>query len=155
MADVKINQSKFTLGDSGLKISNDDIATPNEYVSIVHDEDDALTTVGSGNRVTNHESPIYLNDGTNGIGIYYYDFPADSAGYGFVLVGDAEEYARFHWARDNTVTLINNSANVSGTEVGGDFCIFDNTTNVRISNLLGAPVRILLDVHYTESLVAP
>lgn len=166
MGEVKIHNGKFTLGDSGLKILSGNLADSDEYISIVHDEVDALTIIGKGNRITNHEDPMYLSDGTNLDGTYMYSFPANSVGYGFVLVGDAEEYARFMWDRDNTVTLLNNSTNVANSASDTDFCICevspirgddDGTFPAAVSllNLMGSTKRVIFDVHYSEALVAP
>ena len=156
MAEININGRKHTLGDDGLKSGTGDPDAPEEHISVIHDEDDSLTVIGKGSRITNHLDPVYLNDGDAKAGIYYYDLPADSWGYGFLLVGDAEEYARFMWGRDNSVTLLNNSTNVSTTEDdGGNVCIFDNTTSVRIVNLLGLPKRMIFDLHVSESWLSP
>lgn len=61
------------------------------------------------------------------------------SGISFIVVGSFEEWAIFGHGTDGTVTLIQNSANVTTTQGNaGTFNIYDNGTGVSIENKLGA-----------------
>jgi len=142
MATVKINNGRCVFGDNGFEVNSGDADSPEEYMAIVHDTDDALKTIGKGSEIIIHEDPTILADDG------FVDLPAGTAGRGFILVGDAEEHVDFSWASDDTVTLIDNSANVAATDSDTDFCIFDNSGNVRIRNRLGTAKRIVFNGSY-------
>jgi len=114
-----------------------------EWVSDAHNQTDAVKGIGSGSHVTHHAAPTEIADEAE------FDLPANSAGWGHVLVGDAEEYAHFVWGSDEVVDLISNSANVVTTDTNTKFCIFDNTGKVSIKNRLGAAKKVMFDYHYT------
>jgi len=150
MSDVRFNNSKFICDNNGFKITNDDIVSPEQHVLLNHDSSNVLKTIGSGSDLYSHLIPTELaNDGS-------FDLVADSAGFGTILVGDSEEHVIFTWARDNTITLVDNSANVMEIDYGaGYFSVFDNTTSVRVLNRLGSAKKIISDIHYTELPIAP
>jgi hypothetical protein len=114
-----------------------------EWVSQTHNQTDAVKGIGKGGHVTNHASPVNLADDGS------FDLPNASAGFGFVMAGDGEEYVQFTWTSAAVVTLIDNSANVVNTDTDTNLCIFDNGTAVRVRNRLGAAKDIVFDYHYT------
>jgi hypothetical protein len=114
-----------------------------EWVSKTHNQTDAFEGIGSGSRVTEHETPVELADDGS------FDLPAASAGFCSLIVGDTEEYAQFAWDSTATVTLIVNSTNVVATDTDTKFCIFDNGTSVRVRNRLGAAKKVVFDYHFT------
>ncbi|MDC1299927.1 hypothetical protein N8Z24_00310 [bacterium] len=148
MTEVKYNNNKYICGEDDFKITNGDDSEDN-YVSLAHDEVNAVREIGYGSEIVNHSLPLSMSDDG------YFDLPAESAGYGFFLVGDGEEYAEVYWSTDNTVTLIDNSTNVAVTDSDTDFCIFDNTTSIRVRNRLGTAKNVVFDYSYTELPVAP
>jgi len=75
-----------------------------------------------------------------------YDLPDNSAGFGFVFVGDGEEYAQFFWTSAEVVTLLASSANVVTTDTDTKFCIFDNTGKVSIKNRLGFAKNVIIEI---------
>lgn len=149
MAEVKFNNNKVISDSNGLTITNDNQDFPARKVVINHDEDCALETIGVGNDLVSELFPSEMVDDG------YIDLEADSAGFGNIMVGDDDENLIFTWARDNTVTLVDNSTNVAATDSDTDFCVFDNTSNVRIRNRLGSAKKVLFDIHYTELPIAP
>lgn len=114
-----------------------------QWVSSSHNQANAIKGIGKGGHVTRHELPVELPDDNS------FNLPIATAGFGFIIVGDAEEYAQFSWTSNAVVTLINNSANVVNTDTDTNFCIFDAGTVVRVRNRLGAAKKIVLDYHYT------
>lgn len=71
------------------------------------------------------------------------------AGFGFVQIGDNQEYAQFVFTAAGVVTLIHNSANAVNTDTDGNLCIFDNGSGIAIRNRLGNDLTIRLDVNYS------
>jgi hypothetical protein len=59
-------------------------------------------------------------------------------GFGFVQVGDNEEWALFSWSSDCTINLIQNSTNVVTTDTDEKFCILDAGDHVDFKNRLGS-----------------
>ncbi|MDC1299926.1 hypothetical protein N8Z24_00305 [bacterium] len=149
MADVKINNNKYILGEDDFKITDGEALSDN-YVSLSHDEDNSLVEVGLGSKVTNYSLPLILNNEET------FEFPEDSVGYGFVLVGDGEEYTKFYWEEDGTVDLINETTNVVNTDTIGNFCIYDVTsTSVGLKNRLGTAKKVLLNYSCTQDITPP
>lgn len=68
----------------------------------------------------------------------YLDIPNNSYGFGMVMIGDNEEYARFRFSSNGTVTILEQTTNVDSNDTDGNLCIYDNGTNVRIKNRLGS-----------------
>jgi len=119
------------------------VTATDQWLSHAHNVTDAVKGIGTGSHVTHHAAPTEIADEAE------FDLPANSAGWGHVLVGDAEEYAHFVWGSDEVVDLISNSANVVTTDTNTKFCIFDNTGKVSIKNRLGAAKKVMFDYHYT------
>jgi hypothetical protein len=116
-----------------------------EWISFAHNQIDFVEGIGAGSKVTEHVTPVSLaDDGT-------FDLPDVSAGFGTILVDDGEEFATFYWKTDGTVTLVANSSNVVSSNTDTKFCIFDNGTQVRVSNRLGAAKTVMFDYHFTTS----
>jgi hypothetical protein len=118
-------------------------AGANHWWSQTHNQTDAVKGIGKGGHVTNHAAPVSLADDAS------FDLPANSTGFGFLIVGDSEEYAYFTWSSTETVTLVQNSANVVTTDTDTKFCIFNNTGKVSIKNRLGTAKEVVFDYHYT------
>lgn len=143
MADIKVNNGKYIFGETEFKATNGDPDNADQYLAVKHDATDGVFGVGVGFDKNNYSIPLVLADDG------YFDIPAGTAGYGFILVGDADEWAKFSWADDNTVTLLDNSTNVVAADTDGNLAIFDNTTSVRIRNRLGSAKRVLFEYVYT------
>lgn len=114
-----------------------------QWLSSAHNQTDKVSGIGKGGHVTNHEAPVDLADDGS------FDLPDATAGFGFIIAGDGEEYVQFSWTSAAVVTLINNSANVVNTDTDTNLCVFDNGTTVRVRNRLGAAKKIMFDYHYT------
>lgn len=71
-----------------------------------------------------------------------------NGGWGFVKVGDGEEYAQFIYTSAGVVTLIVNSANVVNTDTAAKFCIFDGGLVPTIKNNLGVAKAVELVFYY-------
>lgn len=121
-----------------------------QWLSLAHNQTDAIKGIGSGSKLTNHEAPTELAvDGS-------YDLPDASSGFGRITAGDSAHYTDFYWTEAAGVTLVNNTANVAATDTGassGDLCIFDNGTTVRITNRTVAALKIMFDLNYSTSMV--
>jgi len=131
--------------DPTIRIQSADATSVDQYTAIQHNQTDSKEIIGTGGRVTNHGAPVNLSDDAS------FDLPDSSAGFGFFIVGDGEEYAQISWTSAAVVTLINNSANVAATDSDTNFCFFDNGTAVRVRNRLGSPKTVTFDYHYTTS----
>jgi len=68
--------------------------------------------------------------------------PRGLNGFGFVQVGDNEEYAWFTFNREADVTLVSNSANVVNTDTDAKFCIIDGGGYVALKNRLGSSKKV-------------
>jgi hypothetical protein len=77
-----------------------------------------------------------------------YDLPNATSGFGFVQIGDNQEWAQIAWKTDGTVTLVANSANVINSDTDGNLCIFDNGSQVRIKNRLGSVLNLKISIYY-------
>lgn len=144
MAETKINNGKYIFGDTTFKASNGDPDHLDQYFAVGHDGTDGLFEIGVGSDVNEHSIPISLADEE------YFDLPADTCGYGFIMVGDGEEWVNFAWDYANDVQLLSNSTNVDDADTADTLSIFDNTTTVRIKNNLGSAKRILFEYAYTS-----
>lgn len=69
-------------------------------------------------------------------------------GYGFAIAGDNDEYVKFVFKTDGTVTLVYNSANVVNTDTDTKFCIYNKSGNVAIKNRLGSEKAIRYEVDW-------
>jgi len=72
------------------------------------------------------------------------------AGWGFVQLGDGEEYGFISFKSDGTVTLIQNSANTVNTDTDTKFCIYDKGTGIAIKNRLGSTKRLAYSIKYIK-----
>lgn len=114
-----------------------------EWLSLAHNQTDAVRGIGSGSHVTNHQLPVDLADDAS------FDLPDATAGFGTLIVGDGEEYTQWHWTSAGVVTLVNPTANVVATDTDTNFCLFDNGTQVRVRNRLGSAKKVVFDYQYT------
>jgi len=145
MAEIRYNNGKYVFGESEFRVTNDEVDSTKHYREMSHDGDDGIFGIGSGSDKNNYTLPIVLSDDG------YFDLPAGSAGYGYILVGDSEEWVRFTWDGDNYVNLLGNSTNVDDADTDGTLAIFDNTSAVRVRNRLGTSKRIMFEYFYTEN----
>lgn len=139
---------ELTSGGSITSTANGNITiNPNGSGIIKLESDVELGTnkiiIETGNIGTEHTAPTELADSAS------FDLPDATAGFGFLIVGNSEEYAHFAWDSTGTVDLIANSANVVNTDTNTKFCIFDNGTTVRVRNRLGSAKKVVFDYHYT------
>jgi hypothetical protein len=114
-----------------------------QYRGLSHNTTDSYDQIGKGSEVVFHSAPVSVADEAS------FTLPDASTGYGFFLVGDAEEYAQITWASDGTVTLVSNSANVVTTDTDAKFCFIDGGTQVSVKNRLGAAKEVVFNYHYT------
>jgi hypothetical protein len=128
--------------DPTLRLQSSDATTPAQYVAKHHNQIDAKEIIGTGSEVVEHITPVELADDGS------FDLPDATAGFGFFLVGDSEEYAHIAWDSTGVVDLITNSANVVNTDTDTKFCIFDNGTQVRVRNRLGAAKKVVFKYNY-------
>ncbi|NLH60102.1 MAG: hypothetical protein GX452_01700 [Ignavibacteriales bacterium] len=72
------------------------------------------------------------------------------AGWGEIMIGDAQEWATFHFTSAGAVTLRTNSTNVSTTPFNANTLnIYDAGTNVAIQNYLSAgQLKVAINVKY-------
>jgi hypothetical protein len=104
----------------------------------------------------NYHKGIYKQIGTGSAGSIdysllddgYVDLEDSVKGWGFVQVGDNEEFSEFTFASDGTVTFGDSSTNIDNADTDGKFCIFDNGSNVRIKNRLGATKNIAVNINF-------
>jgi len=149
MVDIKVNDNKYIFGEDEFEATSGDYYAPEETCALSHDKVDALTRIGKGGKIHNLVEPIMLAADE------YVDLPAGSTGYGTVYAMLSGSWAHFYWASDNTVALVDSDGSIATIDDGPNLRIFDNTTSVRIKNSLGAAESILLDYHYTDTIVVP
>jgi len=77
------------------------------------------------------------------------DLPSGVSGWGYVHVGNDEEFARFTWSNDATVTLREATTNVIDMDVDTFLCIYDGGTNIKIKNRLGGSKTIRYLLYYS------
>jgi len=86
---------------------------------------------------------IILNDESEAV------IPANAT-WGFVLVGDNEEYAHFTVNNDaSVINLINYSVNVSATDTDGFFVIYNNGSGLTFKNRLGSTKTVTYNLSNT------
>ncbi len=85
----------------------------------------------------------------------YIDLPDSVQGFGFVFAGDFAEWGFFTNTAAGVVTPLTdtnsdtlNSANCVNTDTDAKLCVFDNGTNVRVRNRLGAAKEVLVIYYY-------
>lgn len=74
--------------------------------------------------------------------------PTGKTGWGFAMIGDAEEYGRFTFKADGTVTLLESSANTVSTDTDTKFCIYDAGAGIAIKNRLGAAKDVSYEIKF-------
>ena len=119
-----------------------DVAAVNHWAGFTHNDSDSKETIALGSKVTEHLNPVELADDAS------FDLPDATSGFGFFQVGDGEEYAQISWDSAGVVTLIVNSANVVNTDTDTNFCLFDNGTQVRVRNRLGAAKKVIFKYNH-------
>jgi len=72
-----------------------------------------------------------------------------TAGWGFAVIGDNQEYGQFTWTSAGVVTLVNNSANTVATDTDTKFCIYDAGSGIAIKNRLGSELTLRYELNYS------
>ena len=73
------------------------------------------------------------------------------AGWGFVMIGDQQEFSTFYFTAAGVVTLAGDaSANVTSTDTDGKLSIYDAGSGVAIKNRLGSTLTIAINVNYYD-----
>jgi len=145
------NQFKISNGTTSFIVSAD--CTINQDVGTTSTPTFSATTITNNltitsgkiinNGLTTDESSESVDDDA------YIDIAQGKTGFGFVQAGNNEEWAYFAFTVGGDVTLIFNSSNVIATDTDANLCIFDNGTNVRIRNRLGASKIVRYEVKYS------
>ncbi len=73
---------------------------------------------------------------------------ASSVGFGFVQIGDSQEFAHFTFKEDGTVTLGDKSTNVVAADTDANLCIYDGGTTVNIKNRLGSELTLRYNITF-------
>lgn len=75
--------------------------------------------------------------------------PTGIAGRGYVMIGDCQEWAYFHFTSEGVVTLETNSTNVGTTnDVDAKLNIYDGGSGIVVENQLGSTLNCLIDLEY-------
>jgi len=64
--------------------------------------------------------------------------PPNSCGFGFIVIGDAEEYAWAYFSSTGNSILIANSNGIINSDTDGKFCIFPEQNCLCMKNRLGS-----------------
>lgn len=72
-----------------------------------------------------------------------------TAGWGFAMIGDNQEYGQFVWTSAGVVTLVNNSANTVAADTDAKFCIYDAGSGIAIKNRLGSTLTLRYELNYS------
>lgn len=70
------------------------------------------------------------------------------AGYGFLQIGNNQEWVQFYWDESANITLVMNSENVINTDTDGNLCIFPSGGDVRVRNRLGSTLLLNYRLQY-------
>jgi hypothetical protein len=129
-----------------------------QWVSFSHNQTDATILTGKGNLILD---PITEITEVCGVGLKTKEYnatvnddvkialPASTTGWGTVMIGDNQEFARFRWTSQAVVTLDESTANVIASDTDLYLCIFDDGLNVSIRNRLGANLVVRYVIHYS------
>ena len=71
------------------------------------------------------------------------------SGFGFVQIGDNEEFAEFSFTAAGVVTLLQNSANVDNANTDTKLCIYDAGSGIAIRNRLGSSKTVRFALNYS------
>ena len=125
----------------GLLVDNNDATNDPDCIAVEN------ITVGADTSINGLKSKgksVSFNDDAS------VDLPDATNGWGYVMAGDNEEFARFRWTTAGVVTLDEQTANVNNTGADTDLCIYNAVgTQVSIKNRLGAPKVVKYLVHYS------
>lgn len=129
-----------------------------QWVSVTHNQTNAVIATGAGDMIldpinavtevcgvglkTKEENAILLD--TTAISL-----PDSTTGWGTVMIGDNQEFARFRWTAAAAVTVDESTPNVATSDLAGNLCLFDNGTSVSIRNRLGSNLRLRYVIHYS------
>ena len=70
------------------------------------------------------------------------------SGVGEVIIGDNQEWAHFRFTSSGIITLIQNTGNVSNTDLDANLCIYDAGSGIAIKNRLGSQLNVTINVTY-------
>jgi len=115
-------------------------STPNAKFEIV--DSSTSTSHFTINGLDNNRGEITLGDDETLL------LPNSTYGWGHVMAGDNEEFARFSWTSSGVVTLDEASTNVTSTDTDANLCIFDNGAGVTVRNRLGSSKTIKFIINY-------
>ena len=123
--------------------SDEDPDTDNtQYQALSHDKSNAVVEIGEGS-LERQVAGVSVNDEAS------ISLPDSASGWGFVQVGDGQEYALFSFTSAAVVTLVSNSANVVNTDTDTNLCIFDGGTSVTIKNRLGSDEIVRYEINHS------
>lgn len=75
---------------------------------------------------------------------------ADTAGWGFVQIGQNVAHAHFVWDGDDNVTILHSSDSVIDSDTDNNLCIFGDGSNVAIKNRLNSDLTIRYALYYSD-----
>jgi hypothetical protein len=129
-----------------------------QWVSLTHNQTNGVIATGLGDIILD---PISEITEVCGVGLKTKEYnatvnddvkialPASTTGWGTVMIGDNQEFARFRWTSQAVVTLDESTANVIASDTDLYLCIFDDGLNVSIRNRLGANLVVRYVIHYS------
>lgn len=74
--------------------------------------------------------------------------PSGISGWGEIQCGDDEEWCTVKFKADGTITLRENSPNISTSDTDGEFCIYSNAGVITIKNRLGSSKNVAYKFEY-------
>jgi hypothetical protein len=141
-----------------IQSANAPAAQPTENVRISHNQTNGVITTAKGDMILDPATEITE---VCGVGLKTKEYnatvnddatislPANSIGWGTIMIGDNQEFARFRWTAAAVVTLDESTANVITSDTDLNLCIFDGGTSVSIRNRLGANLVVRYVIHYS------
>lgn len=84
--------------------------------------------------------PISVLDNTLTDGSIY-NLPQKS-GFGWVMIGEMQEWMQFLFSGNGSYEILNSSANVSGSDSPGSMCLLASGSQVYIKNNLGSSLKL-------------
>jgi hypothetical protein len=129
-----------------------------QWTSVAHNQTNGVIATGLGDIILD---PISEITEVCGVGLKTKEYnatvnddatislPTGSIGWGTIMIGDNQEFARFRWTAGAVVTLDESTANVITSDTDLNLCIFDGGTSVSIRNRLGANLVVRYVIHYS------
>lgn len=128
-----------------LYIENSISSTPLIYGEFDTDYLEINGTFGVNNLVTASSCEAVADDGT-------LDLEDATPGKVEIWISDGtqDEYILARVYSDGTVTLITTNGNTANADTDGNLCLYQNSTNARIKNRLGAEYTVCYEFKYSE-----